>query len=61
MNETTIGVVGCVILLGLFLTGIEMAFAMAIIGAVGYAIVVSPIGALTILGNDFFDAFESYL
>jgi C4-dicarboxylate transporter, DctM subunit len=60
MNEITLGIVGCVFLLGLFMTGIELAFAMAIIGVVGYALVVSPQAAMNILANDFYDALESY-
>jgi C4-dicarboxylate transporter, DctM subunit len=60
MNEMVIGVVGCVFLLGLFLTGIEMAFAMAIVGALGYAVLVSPEAAMIMLANDFYDSLESY-
>jgi C4-dicarboxylate transporter, DctM subunit len=60
MNEITLGIVGCVVLLGLFMTGIELAFAMAIIGVAGYALVVSPQAAMNILANDFYDALESY-
>ncbi len=60
MNELTIGIIGLVFLLGLFLTGIELAFAMAIIGVAGYAIIVSPSAAMSILANDFYDSLESY-
>jgi C4-dicarboxylate transporter DctM subunit len=60
MNEITIGVIGVIILVGLFLTGLEMAFAMAIVGVLGYAIVVSPEAAMYMLPNDFADTLESY-
>ncbi len=60
MNEMTIGIIGLIVLLGLFLTGIELAFAMAIIGFVGYAVIVSPLAAMSILANDFYDSLESY-
>jgi tripartite ATP-independent transporter DctM subunit len=60
MNETMIGVVGLIVLIGLFLTGIELAFAMAIIGVVGYAFIISPHAAVSLLANDFYDALESY-
>ena len=60
MDEITLGIVGCVVLLGLFMTGIELAFAMAIIGVAGYALVVGPGAAVNILANDFYDALESY-
>ena len=60
MSEIAIGIIGLIILLGLFLTGMEMAVAMAVIGFVGYAVVVSPSAAMQILANDFFDSLESY-
>ena len=60
MDEITLGIVGCIVLLGLFMTGIELAFAMAIIGVSGYAIIVGPGPAVNILANDFYDALESY-
>jgi C4-dicarboxylate transporter, DctM subunit len=60
MNETMIGLVGLVVLMGLFVMGMELAFAMALIGFVGYAIVVSPEAAMSMVANDFYDALESY-
>jgi C4-dicarboxylate transporter DctM subunit len=60
MNEMTLGVIGLLLLLGIFLTGIEMAFAMAIVGIAGYAIVVSPHAAMSMAANDFYDSLESY-
>jgi C4-dicarboxylate transporter, DctM subunit len=60
MNEITIGVIGLILLLGLFLTGMEMAVAMVVIGFAGYAIVVSPSAAMTALANDFYESLESY-
>jgi tripartite ATP-independent transporter DctM subunit len=60
MNEVTLGVLGCILMLGLFLTGMELAVAMTIIGFGGYALVVSPDAALNILANDFYDSLESY-
>jgi tripartite ATP-independent transporter DctM subunit len=60
MNEVTLGVIGCVLMLGLFLTGMELAVAMAIVGFAGYAMIVSPDAAMKILANDFYDSLESY-
>ena len=60
MNEIAIGVIGLIFLLGLFLTGMEMAVGMTVVGFVGYAIVISPGAAMQILANDFFDSLESY-
>jgi len=60
MSEVAVGIIAVVALLALFLTGIELAFAMAIVGAAGYAYVVSPTAAMSLLANDFYDALESY-
>ena len=37
MSEVTVGVIALIVLLGLFLTGIELAFCMDIVGFVGFA------------------------
>jgi len=60
MNEITLGIIGIIILLGLFLTGMEMMVAMAVIGFVGYGLIISPAAAMNILANDFFDQLQSY-
>ncbi len=60
MSEVTIGVLGIGVLLLLFLTGIEMAFAMAFVGFTGYVILGSLKGATTMIAKDFFDTFASY-
>lgn len=60
MSEITIGVVCLVFLLGLFLTGIELAFAMGIIGVIGFAWIVDVNAAMGLMANDFFDALASY-
>jgi C4-dicarboxylate transporter DctM subunit len=60
VSEILVGVVGIGILLVLFLTGIEMAFAMAMVGFVGYIILVSLKGAMTMIAKDFFETFASY-
>jgi C4-dicarboxylate transporter, DctM subunit len=60
MSEVAIGAIAIGVLLLLFLTGIEMGFAMAIVGFVGYAILVSFKGATTMIAKDFFETFSSY-
>lgn len=60
MSEIGIGVIFLVLLLGLFLTGLELAFAMGIIGIVGFAWLVNWKAAMGLMANDFFDAFASY-
>lgn len=60
MNEITVGIVGIATVLFLFLTGIELSFAMALVGLVGFSILVSPEAAFNMLAKDFFDVFSSY-
>ncbi|HEX2964806.1 MAG TPA: TRAP transporter large permease [Syntrophorhabdaceae bacterium] len=60
MNETTIGIIALLMLLGLFLTGLELAFAMGIIGVVGFAWVVNVKAAMGLMANDFFDSLANY-
>ena len=60
MNEVTTGVVGLVAILLLFLTGIELGFAMALIGFLGFGYIVSFSAASNLLAKDIFDVFSSY-
>lgn len=60
MSEITIGLLNLAILLLLFLTGIELGFAMAIMGFLGFAYLVSMPAALNLMAKDFFDVFASY-
>jgi tripartite ATP-independent transporter DctM subunit len=60
MSEVTIGILGLAIVLALFLTGIELGFAMAIIGFLGFSYMVSWKAGVNLLAKDFFDVFSSY-
>src|SRR4030043_1539939 len=60
MNEVTIGMVGLAMVLVLFLTGIELGFAMALIGFLGFSYIVSFKAGLNLLAQDIFDVFASY-
>ena len=60
MSEVVIGILGLAALLALFLTGIELGFAMAVIGFLGFGYIVSFSAALNLLAKDIFDAFSSY-
>ena len=59
MSELGIGVIALLMLLGLFLTGLELAFAMGIIGVIGFAWIVDWKAAMGLMANDFFDALAS--
>ena len=60
MSELTTGIVALFLLLLFFLTGIELAFAMAVMGFVGFAYLVNFSAASNLLVKDFFDTFTSY-
>jgi len=60
MYEVTVGLLGLAAVLLLFLTGIELGFAMALVGFVGFAVLISTKAALNLLAKDFFDVFASY-
>jgi C4-dicarboxylate transporter DctM subunit len=60
MSEVTIGIAGLVVVLGLFLTGIELGFAMALIGFAGFAFVRSFGAASDLIAKDLFDVFSNY-
>jgi tripartite ATP-independent transporter DctM subunit len=60
MSEVTIGIIGLAVILLMFLTGIELGFAMALVGFVGFSIIVTMKAALNLLAKDVFDVFASY-
>ncbi|MGQ9859952.1 MAG: TRAP transporter large permease [Thermodesulfobacteriota bacterium] len=60
MSELTTGIVGLFLLVFLFLTGIELAMAMAVIGFAGFAYLVNFKAAANLLVKDFFDTFTTY-
>jgi tripartite ATP-independent transporter DctM subunit len=60
MNEVVIGIMGLAVVLALFLTGIELGFAMALVGFVGFAYIRSLNAALNLLAKDIFDVFANY-
>jgi tripartite ATP-independent transporter DctM subunit len=60
MSEVLVGCIGLVLLLLLFLTGIELAFAMTFIGFIGFACLRSFPAAVDLLAKDYFHTFASY-
>ncbi len=58
--DVIIGIVGLIVLLLLFATGIELGFAMAAVGFVGFGYLVSFHSAINLLGRDIWDVFSSY-
>ncbi|MBN2125800.1 MAG: TRAP transporter large permease subunit [Deltaproteobacteria bacterium] len=60
MTPVTAGLVGIVLLLLLFLLRMPVAFAMALVGFVGFAYLADPGPALSLLAQDIFETFSSY-
>ena len=60
MNETTVGIIGLSVILIMFLTGIELGFAMILIGFIGFGYLISMGAALNLLAKDFFDVLNTY-
>ena len=60
MSEISIGLLGLGVLIALFVTGLELSFAMLVVGFLGFAYIVSPEAALNLVAKDIFDSFESY-
>lgn len=60
MSDITIGLLGLLVLLSLFLTGMELAFAMAAVGFTGFAYLNGFDAAVSLFANDTLDALASY-
>ena len=60
MSDIAVGVYGIIILLALFLTGLEMAYCMILVGFVGFTFLMSFAAASNLVVKDFFDTFTTY-
>ena len=60
MNEYVLGILACIFLIPLFLTGIEIAFGIGILGFLGYMLISGFGPACNLIAQDFFDTFSSY-
>jgi tripartite ATP-independent transporter DctM subunit len=60
MSEVLVGITGLGALILLFLSGIELGFAMALVGLVGFGTIVSFPAAFNLLAKDLYDVFASY-
>jgi len=60
MNEVIIGIVALFALLMLFLTGIELGFAMAMVGFIGFWVLKGVGPAFNLVAVDLFDVFTTY-
>ena len=60
MSPIQVGLVGCVLLLVLLVGSLPVAFAMAVTGVIGFAVVVTPHAACSMLTVDMFETLSSY-
>ncbi len=60
MSDVAIGIYGIILLLFLFLTGLEMAYCMILVGFLGFTFLMSFPAASNLVVKDFFDAFTTY-
>jgi tripartite ATP-independent transporter DctM subunit len=60
MNEVVAGIFGLALVLALFFTGIELGFAMAVVGFLGFSFVVSFKAGFNLLAKDVFEVLSSY-
>ncbi len=59
MSDLQIGILGCLLLLLLLASSMPVAFAMATVGFVGFAMIVSPAAALHLITVDLYDTVSS--
>ena len=60
MSPLQIGILGCIFLLLLLTSSMPVAFVMAMVGVVGFAFVVNPHAALSMMTGEIYDTFSSY-
>jgi len=60
MTPIQIGIIGCLLLLALLTASMPVAFAMAIVGFLGFAVIRSPGAAMSMITIDLYDTFSSY-
>src|SRR4030067_2568841 len=60
MSEIIVGIVALLVLLLLFATGIELGFAMALVGFVGFGYLNGFHAAVNLISRDVFDVITNY-
>jgi len=60
MNPTLIGIIGIVVMVIVFMARMPVAFVMAMIGYLGFSVMISEQGALSLLSRTVYDVFSSY-
>ncbi|MEA2039036.1 MAG: TRAP transporter large permease [Thermodesulfobacteriota bacterium] len=60
MNPTLIGIIGIVIMIIIFMSRMPVAYVMAMIGLVGFSLMISLKGGLNVISRDIYGVFSSY-
>lgn len=60
MSSTMIGIIGILVMLVIFLTRMSVAYVMALVGLVGFCILISVEGGLNLLSRSIYESFSSY-
>ncbi len=60
MTPIQIGIIGCLILFALLITSMPVAFAMIASGVIGFALIVNPGAAFSMVIADLYETFSSY-
>lgn len=60
MTPVQIGIIGCLLLFALLLTSMPVAFAMIASGIIGFALIVNPHAAFSMVIADLYETFSSY-
>jgi len=60
MTPTAIGIIGIVLMLALFMTRMPVSYVMALVGYVGFSVVISGKGGMGLLSRNVYEAFSSY-
>ncbi|OEU82845.1 MAG: C4-dicarboxylate ABC transporter permease, partial [Desulfobulbaceae bacterium C00003063] len=60
MSSTLIGVIGIILMVGVFMTRMPVAYVMATVGFLGFTVMASLNAGLNLLAKDFYEVFSSY-
>ncbi|WDP92325.1 MAG: TRAP transporter large permease [Desulfobacter sp.] len=60
MSPTTVGIIGIVTMLAIFMTKMPVAYVMTMVGFIGFGYLISFSGSMTMLPSNFYDSFSSY-
>jgi tripartite ATP-independent transporter DctM subunit len=60
MNPTLIGIIGIIVMILVFLSRMPVAYVMAMIGYLGFSVMISGQGGLNLLSRNIYDVFASY-